>query len=138
MPLALRRAQQARINKKMEAAFMKLGEAMARPLSMTPRAIREREAKDRARIEGRCLDCKEETSFRSDRADEWYMVHDALWLQAHPTGQGKLCIGCLERRLNRRLKSDDFTDAPVNEPGRGKSERLNSRLTRREPVANGI
>jgi hypothetical protein len=81
----------------------------ARHLSMTPRAIREREAKDRARIEGRCLDCKEETSFRADKADEWYMVHDALWLQAHPAREGKLCIGCLEQRLGRRLKAEDFT-----------------------------
>jgi len=101
---------------------------MAHPVSMTPRAIREREAKDRARIEGRCLDCKEETSFRADKADEWYMVHNALWLQAHPVRDGKLCIGCFERRLGRRLSPDDFTDAAVNEPGRGKSKRLNSRL----------
>jgi hypothetical protein len=101
---------------------------MARPLSMTPRAIREREAKDRARIEGRCLDCKEETTFRADKADEYYMVHNALWLKAHPARDGKLCIGCLEQRLGRRLKADDFTDAPINTAGRGHSKRLKSRL----------
>ena len=101
---------------------------MARPLSMTPRAVREREARDRARIAGRCLDCEEETCFRADKADEWYMVHDALWRQAHPARKGKLCIGCLERRLGRRLEPSDFTTALVNTPGRGNSERLNSRL----------
>jgi hypothetical protein len=101
---------------------------MARPLSTTPRAIREREAKNRARIEGRCLDCKEETTFRADKADEYYMVHNALWLQAHPANDGKLCIGCLERRLGRRLETSDFTDASLNTAGRGNSKRLNSRL----------
>ena len=101
---------------------------MARPLSMTPRAIRARVAKDHERIEGRCLDCKEETIFRADRADEYYMIHDALWLQAHPARKGKLCIGCLEQRLGRRLTPADFTDAPVNKPGRSNSRRLNSRL----------
>jgi hypothetical protein len=101
---------------------------MARPLSMTLRAIREREAIDRARIEGRCLDCKEETTSRADRGNEYYMVHDALWLKAHPEGTGKLCIGCLEQRLGRRLMPEDFTDAIVNRSGRGNSKRLNSRL----------
>jgi len=101
---------------------------MELPLSMTPRAVRERQAKDRARIEGRCLDCKEETSFRADKADEWCMVHDALWLQAHPARDGKLCIGGLERRLGRRLTPNDFTNALVNTPGRGNLKRLNSRL----------
>jgi hypothetical protein len=95
---------------------------------MTPRAIRKREAINRERVEGRCLDCKEETTFRADKADEWYMVHNDLWLRAHPAKDGKLCIGCLERRLGRRLQPNDFTDVPVNEPGRGKSRRLNSRL----------
>jgi hypothetical protein len=94
---------------------------------MTPRAIREREAKDRARIEGRCLDCKEETTFRADKRDEYYIVHDALWLKAHPEGTGKLCIGCLEQRLGP-LMPEDFTDAIVNRSGRGNPKGLNSRL----------
>ena len=97
---------------------------MARPLSMTPRAVRGREARDRARIAGRCLDCEEETCFRADKADEWYMVHDALWRQAHPARKGKLCIGCLERRLGRRATSR----LPSSTRQGGNSERLNSRL----------
>jgi hypothetical protein len=56
------------------------------------------------------------------------MVHDALWLKTHPEGTGKLCIGCLEQRLGRRLMPEDFTDAIVNRSGRGNSKRLNSRL----------
>lgn len=35
------------------------------------------------------------------------MVHDHLWAQAGTT-DGFLCIGCLERRLGRRLQSRDF------------------------------
>jgi hypothetical protein len=95
---------------------------------MTPPAIRAREAKERARIEGRCLDCKKETILRDDKADEYFMVHSAIWRQAQPEGRGKLCIGCLEQRLGRRLRPEDFTDATINRPGPGKSKRLNSRL----------
>ena len=46
------------------------------------------------------------------------MVHDALWLKANPTDSGMLCIGCLEVRLGRTLTSEDFTDAPINQPYR--------------------
>jgi hypothetical protein len=45
------------------------------------------------------------------------MVHDEIWAAAHmaPNG-GFLCIGCLERRLRRRLTPADFIDAPINNP----------------------
>jgi hypothetical protein len=33
-------------------------------------------------------------------------------------GEGCLCIGCLEKRIGRRLKPKDFTDHPFNQlPG---------------------
>jgi hypothetical protein len=56
-----------------------------------------------------CLDCGIDT-FR----DEFYIVDDALWLDANPAGAGMLCVGCHERRLGRELTPDDFTDCPAN------------------------
>src|SRR3954454_13004778 len=100
-----------------------------RHLSMTPRAIKNRAAIALARRESRCLDCQTETSFTGrGKNDEWYMVHDHIWLKANPAGTGKLCIGCLEDRIGRRLMPRDFTDCPLTSFPRG-SERLVSRLT---------
>lgn len=48
---------------------------------------------------------------------EPYMVTDELWAQAtrgEPTQRGLLCVGCLERRLNRLLRREDFTPARIN------------------------
>jgi hypothetical protein len=56
------------------------------------------------------------------------MVHNELWLKANPQINGKLCIGCLENRIGRRLTQADFTDAPINQPSRCNSKRLASRL----------
>ena len=49
--------------------------------------------------------------------DEYYMVHDDVWAAS---GMGfnddqMLCVGCLERRLGRRLRPFDFTRCPVND-----------------------
>lgn len=54
---------------------------------------------------------------------EMYMVRDAVWKKAgmEPFG-GCLCIGCLERRLGRKLKPKDFSPHPFN--GLPGSERL--------------
>jgi hypothetical protein len=80
-----------------------------------------------------CNDCDVDTQ----DIGEWYMVKDEVWAAAWPKGSKRefLCIGCLETRLGRRLTSDDFTDATINEfkeyaPGIGfkKSERLFDRL----------
>lgn len=73
-----------------------------------------------------CLDCRRDTS------DEYYMVHDELWIEANPDDEGMLCVLCLERRLGRRLTSADFTDAPVNDASETawhKSDTLVDRLT---------
>ena len=65
-----------------------------------------------------CHDCGVDTvpTEWGERA-EYYMVHDEVWAQAGmpPTRSGYLCIGCLERRLRRRLTPADFTDAGVND-----------------------
>jgi hypothetical protein len=74
-----------------------------------------------------CVDCGRNTSHWCG-IDEYYMVHDAVWLQ---TGlakfEGMLCIGCLERRIGRKLCRDDFTNYPINTDG-GHSERLTNRM----------
>ena len=74
----------------------------------------------------RCLDCGVDT----DAIDEYYMVHDPIWEQAHPEIGGQLCIGCLEHRLGRTLTASDFTDEPINtNPDFKSSPRLMSRRT---------
>jgi hypothetical protein len=77
-----------------------------------------------SRLASCCLDCRNECN------EEYYMVHDALWLTANPTVNGMLCIGCLEERLGRILTLDDFTDVPINTTTvcGAKSKRLASRL----------
>lgn len=45
------------------------------------------------------------------------MVHDHVWATAGMSKDSHrqyLCVGCLERRLRRRLTPGDFTDALVN------------------------
>lgn len=67
-----------------------------------------------------CLDCHVST----ERAQEYYMVQDDVWLSAVPDGEGMLCIKCLEDRLGRPLNRNDFTDAPVNGGFFPRSDRL--------------
>jgi hypothetical protein len=51
-----------------------------------------------------------------------YMVKDDIWLKAVPNhhklvkkdGHYNLCLDCLEKKLKRRLKSSDFTNAIIN------------------------
>ncbi len=63
--------------------------------------------------------------------DEWYSVLDSVWAEAGMTSDDILCIGCLERRLDRQLCSADFEKAMLNSPTYGwHSERLIDRLTR--------
>jgi hypothetical protein len=58
---------------------------------------------------------------------ERYMVHDAVW-PIEPDG-GVLCVGCLEKRIGRRLNARDFTDCLGNRGAWPQSERLRSRMT---------
>jgi hypothetical protein len=62
---------------------------------------------------------------------EVYMVTDAIWKAAHmqPYG-GCLCIGCLEKRIGRKLKPKDFPrDHVFNDPGMPCTDRLRNRRT---------
>lgn len=86
-----------------------------------------------------CADCNSKMS----HVREYYMVKDHVWEQAwancyrSPTGDGQLCIGCLERRIGRALTRHDFTDVPANNPDDYMSDRLRSRLTT-DPVPASI
>ena len=58
-----------------------------------------------------CLDCAKDTLI----GDEYYMVHDELWLQVvDGINSGMLCFDCLEIRIDRPLSVTDFTEFPVN------------------------
>jgi len=73
-----------------------------------------------------CLDCGVNTL----HTDEYYMIHDELWLRVNPKRKGMMCIGCVEARLERELTPEDFTAAPINgESFWLKSARLLSRVT---------
>lgn len=46
------------------------------------------------------------------------MVHDEVWRDAGmPAASAKayLCVGCIERRLQRKLRPEDFIDCPLND-----------------------
>jgi hypothetical protein len=79
-----------------------------------------------SRRKWRCLDCGVDTG----KTHEHYFVKSQVWMQAHHSIRGMLCVGCLENRLGRRLKKDDFTDAHINNPRLyPMSDRLRNRLT---------
>lgn len=64
----------------------------------------------------RCVDCGRETLPTDGRAAEWYTVHDQVWADAGMAPlDGCLCVGCIERRLGRRLRAGDFAAVPVND-----------------------
>lgn len=58
-----------------------------------------------------CVDCG------MDTINEHFMVHDYLWDTAFAgeSGEGDICILCIEERLGRKLTKQDFTDVPVND-----------------------
>jgi hypothetical protein len=56
-----------------------------------------------------CIDC----GINTNRIGEYYVVSDSVWAEAignpSPDGlDGMLCIGCLEKRIGRRLRPCDF------------------------------
>lgn len=61
-----------------------------------------------------CADCGIETLVTdSDDRSEFYMVKNSMW-EAMGAGTGYLCIDCLEGRLGRTLRAEDFSDVPLN------------------------
>lgn len=71
-----------------------------------------------------CADCGEST------IPEYYMLHNRIWLSVAGKRE-MLCIGCVERRLGRRLVKGDFTGCLANKQGsRMDSDRLIDRRGR--------
>lgn len=71
------------------------------------------------------MDCAVDTG----KIGEHYFVHTPTWLAAVGSIRGMLCVGCLEKRLGRKLNGDDFTSATINSPLHEiKSARLMSRM----------
>jgi hypothetical protein len=62
-------------------------------------------------VNWKCLDCGLDTN---EHDDQYYMIHDFIWLNINPGFIGNLCLRCLSRRLGRPLVESDFIDAPVN------------------------
>lgn len=78
-----------------------------------------------SRTKWKCLGCRIDTG----KAHEHYFVKTEVWLLAHSSIRGMLCVGCLEDRIGRTLTKDDFTDAHINNPRLyPMSDRLRSRL----------
>jgi hypothetical protein len=73
-----------------------------------------------------CVDCQEDT----DKLNEYYMVRDTVWKQAKGPAAGMLCIGCLERRIGRRLRRADFLPCALNDGSFPQSRRLKARLSK--------
>lgn len=73
-----------------------------------------------------CADCERDTHAWHDQ--EMYMVVDALW-EAYGAGEGFVCIGCLEARMGRELRAEDFQDVKLHQDERPRSERLSNRLS---------
>jgi hypothetical protein len=71
-------------------------------------------------------------TFKVNDRSEFYAVRDKVWKAAgvEPMG-GCLCIGCLERRIGRKLRPKDFSDHNGNRaPG---TPRLLNRRGQRAP-----
>ena len=60
---------------------------------------------------GICMDCGKDVY----ACDEYFMLNNSLWRKINPDESGDLCLHCTERRLQRKLRKDDFVEAPVNE-----------------------
>ncbi|MDO8669493.1 MAG: hypothetical protein Q7K65_04325 [Candidatus Buchananbacteria bacterium] len=74
------------------------------------------------------MDCQMDTG----QNNEFYFIKTNVWLSVVSTINGMLCVGCLEKRLKRQLRADDFTSASINSPKHGaKSLRLLDRLTKK-------
>ena len=83
-----------------------------------------------------CMDCGVDTG----RIGEHYMLNDNVWNQIHSSNQGMLCIGCVEKRLGRKLNRSDFNNSHVNStrfPTKAMSLRLLDRL-RSAPQLNPV
>ena len=61
---------------------------------------------------GYCRDCGADIF---GPGGDYYMVYDQVWQEAGAPPMAFLCLGCLARRLGRRLDLLDFTMCPINQ-----------------------
>ena len=58
-----------------------------------------------------CVDC----GVNCLKINEYYMVTNSCWKRARmATLGGLLCVGCLEKRLGKKLTPRNFMDCPLN------------------------
>ena len=84
-----------------------------------------------------CVDC----SVNTMDIDEYYMLKEKVWLSIVPGREGMLCIGCVEKRLGRKLIPEDFSYCPLNEEeySQPRSDRLLNRMGfKRKFIKTGI
>ena len=75
-----------------------------------------------------CMDCHKKIK---GNTEDYYMVHDEIWEEGVQSKDRikLLCLDCLEKRLRRKLKVEDFTDYPINDVVKKiKSESINESL----------
>ena len=75
----------------------------------------------------KCLDC----NINTNKIGEYYMINFKLWNKINPKDDGMICVGCVEKRLGRKLKRNDFTICPLNENYADMSKRLLDRVLRK-------
>ncbi len=70
--------------------------------------------------------CNESRSYsgrgcdRCAKSDEPYMLRGIIWKAVTDnTKENFLCLACVELRLGRSLRENDFTDMPINFGGLG-------------------
>lgn len=74
-----------------------------------------------------CDDCENDVK---GLGEFHYKVKSEIWLKVAKSSE-VLCIGCLEKRLQRRLNINDFTNESINRRNFGKkSARLLNRLSK--------
>jgi len=77
-----------------------------------------------------CVDCGISTiSTVENGVDEYYVLKNDVWAASglDPHG-GELCIGCLEKRLGRKLNRNDFENCLLNYHGKHIKPRQSDRL----------
>jgi hypothetical protein len=73
-----------------------------------------------------CLDCNVDTG----KSGEHYMLNDSTWSLTGLGKYGMLCVRCVERRIGRKLRSNDFNNSYLNKPRTGIiSNRLMDRMS---------
>lgn len=79
----------------------------------------------KSRSKWKCLDCDVDTG----KIGEHYFVHDHIWFSVVNSQKGMLCVGCIEKRLGRKLNKNDFPKVIINNPKfESKSSRLMDRI----------